>query len=198
MTDSEFSEELKNIDIENIVKQRNEDVKLPENNSNLTNKLSNFNVKKFNIDFDVEKALKEKQRKQNEKTKLEKLEKPEPKKKVFELSIGEILIGIKDVWFEILDDLLQQRFNLSIFTKNNRIFFIGLTITIVVIMIYLYELLTQNDNENNNNSINLNNPIKEVHHIYHLVKPNGEVVENTTKLPLKNILYENSQNGANP
>ena len=92
------------------------------------------------------------------------MEKPEIKKKIYQLSVGEILIGIKDTWFEIIDDLLQQRFSLSIFTKGNRLFFIGLTIAIIVLIVYLYEILTEDE------EVKKETNIKEDHHIYHLVK----------------------------
>jgi hypothetical protein len=55
------------------------------------------------------------------------------KKKIYEMSVGEILVGIKDTWFEILDDLLQQNFTLDIFTRGTRLFFIGLTLVLIII-----------------------------------------------------------------
>jgi hypothetical protein len=187
MTDKDYNsfEHIKNADIDQIIKQRDEDMKLVDNNPNITNKLSDFDVKKFNIDFDVEKAMQEKTRRQKERARLASMEKPEIKKKIYQLSIGEILIGLKDTWFEILDDLLQQRFSLSIFTKGNRLFFIGLTITIIVLIVYLYELLTEDEVPQ------LDTKVKEVHHIYHLVKADGqqgkEGLSEMTKSAQKNM-----------
>jgi hypothetical protein len=174
MTDKTF-EQIESQDVDQIIKQPEYDVNINGENKNETTKMTDFDVKKFNLDFDVDKALQKKIAREKEKKKLASLEKPEIKKKIYELSVGEILIGIKDTWFDILDDLLQYKFSLDIFIKGNRLFFIGLTIAIIVLIIYLYELLTNNDDENKDeNKDDTNNKVKEIHHIYHVVKQNDE------------------------
>ena len=186
-------ENIKDSDVDQIIKNRESEISLDVNNPNLTNKMTNFDVKKFNVDFDVDKALKEKLARERDKKKLATLEKVEVKKPIYQLSIGEILIGIKDVWFEIIDDLLQQRFSFDIFTKGNRLFFIGLTIAIIVLIIYLYELLTDDESDNDiENKKNINTKVKEIHHVYHLVKSpdpkNLDKMSELTRETQKNVV----------
>jgi len=120
-----------------------------------------FDVKKFNLDYDE--YLKESTAlaKRREEERLAILNKPPPKKKIYEMSVGEILVGIKDTWFEILDDLLQQNFTLDIFTRGNRLFFIGLTLVLIIIFVYLYNVFTDDDTPEQPKQL------KEIHHIYH-------------------------------
>ena len=123
-----------------------------------------FDVKEFNVKFEQEKERTKTVGKTLDEQRLAKLNKPPPKKQIYELSIGEIIINIKDAWFEILDDLLQQDFTLETLTRNNRLFYIGLTIIIIFIAIYLYDILTEDDIPEPTKEI------KEIHHIYHTAK----------------------------
>lgn len=66
---------------------------------------------------------------------------PPPPPKPYQLSFYETMVKIKDTWFGILDDLLHQQFYIETFTKENRLFYIGLTLVLVVILIYLLALL---------------------------------------------------------
>ena len=61
--------------------------------------------------------------------------------------MGEIIIGIKDTWFGILDDLLLQRFTFDTFTKDSRLFFIGITLVIFGIVFYVYGYLVDENEE---------------------------------------------------
>lgn len=173
---------IKKYDVDEIIRERKQDVEAQlETNPNISTKMSEFDVRKFNIDFDVEKALQQKLQKEKEKKKLAELNKEPPKKKIYQLSVGEILIGIKDSWFDILDDILQGKIGISLFTKNNRLFFIGLTICIIVLVVYLYDVLTED--EVSETAMGSGN-VKEVHHIYHVVKSNEQ---------LPSFLNENKQ-----
>jgi hypothetical protein len=118
----------------------------------MTTKLTDFDIQKFNLDFDIDKDLQTQKSKAISDMRLSALnnQKP-PEKKIYELSVGEILIGIKDTWFDILDDILQRQISFDIITKNNRLFYIGLTIVIIALIIYLYELLIEDDMPDNSN-----------------------------------------------
>jgi hypothetical protein len=149
------------------------------NTANPSNKEADFDITKFNAAYEEDAEARKKVAREKERKKLAALNKAPPKKKIYQLSIGEVLIGIKDTWFEIIDDLLQQKFSFDIFTKSNRLFFIGLTVSIIVLIIYLYELLTEDETEINANKVD---KVKEVHHIYHLMQsPDGNTKNN--KLP---------------
>ena len=56
--------------------------------------------------------------------KLEEMGSTTNEKSITDLTVFEILIGIKDTWFGITDDLIHLRFNKQTFTKNNRLFYI--------------------------------------------------------------------------
>jgi len=66
-------------------------------------------------------------------------------KSLYNLSIVEFLIGIKNTWFEILDDILAGNFSMSIITAKNRLFFIGLTIVLMAMILYIYNYFTNEE-----------------------------------------------------
>jgi hypothetical protein len=57
-------------------------------------------------------------------------------KPIYEYSVYEIFTGISNTWFGILDDLISFNLN-NILTRNNRLFFIGLTLIIICTLIYV-------------------------------------------------------------
>ena len=57
---------------------------------------------------------------------------------------------------EVLDELLQNKFTINSLNKDNRMFFIGVSIILTTILLYfMYELVSRDDNDNNNNGINI-------------------------------------------
>ena len=84
-------------------------------------------------------------------------------KKPHQMSFIEILIGIKDTWFDILDMSLKKRMTLESFTKNNKLFFIGITILIVLLLAYLLQIIFGGFS----NTKSINKEITEIHHYYH-------------------------------
>jgi hypothetical protein len=62
-------------------------------------------------------------------------------------SMSDILIGVKNTWFGILDDILAGDFNLRIFTRSNRLFYIGITLIVVAILLFLYNYFTEKREE---------------------------------------------------
>lgn len=120
-----------------------------------------LDLQKFNLAFEKEKDLVKYNNKISEKDKLSKFQTATAKKSLSELSIFEILIGIKDTWFDLIDDLLQKQFNATTFTKNNRLFYIGVTIIVIIIILYLYDMMSETEEPENKR-------IVEVRHIYKL------------------------------
>ena len=122
-----------------------------------------FDVTEFNKDFEAHRENVGHQVSEIEKQRLQEFNKQEQSKSIYNLSLFEIFIGIKDTWFGLFDDLLQQKFYTETFTKDNRIFFIGVTIVLFVTVIYLYNMIFSNFNSDQVD----NNKITEIHHIYH-------------------------------
>ena len=118
-----------------------------------------FDSKKFNQEFEKEIDIKKTRSKYIESEKLAKMSKEETTKSITNITIAELLINIKDAWFDMIDDLLQNQFNLEIFTKNNRLFYIGLTLVVIIILIYIYDTITDDQDVENKK-------IVEVRHIY--------------------------------
>ena len=108
----------------------------------------NFDLQKFNKAFEQNKVQTSQINSSLESQRLAKLNSLAPPLKPYQLSFSEILIGIKDSWFELIDELLQSQFYMETFTKKNRMFYIGLTIVIIIIIIYLYDIILGSmDNE---------------------------------------------------
>ncbi len=121
----------------------------------------------FNQKFEQTKELTKEIIKEKDRQRLENLNKETTERSITELSVMEILIGIKDTWFELIDDLLQKKFNATTFTMNNRMFFIGITIIIIAVLAYIYSLFTSDEPNNNENKI------VKIYHVYQ----NGKIAE---------------------
>lgn len=153
-----------------------------------------FDVKAFNKVFEEQQAkLKEDSKKREEET-LKKLNEAKKDVSLISLSIGEILINTKDAWFDILDDLLQYKFGWDILTKNNRLFYIGLTLAVMAIIFYLYEIFTD---EEKTKEINVSKQIIEIHHIgnENNIDDDSETITkpNTTKYSGESTNQQNSK-----
>jgi hypothetical protein len=95
------------------------------------------------------------------------------------LSLYQILINTKDAWFYLLDDLLEQRFEIETFTKNNRLFYIGLTLIFFASILYIYVLLAS-DSETPPETAKRNESINYIYNVY----PNPNVSVPITTVPV--------------
>lgn len=109
----------------------------------------NFNLKQFNLDFEEDLKKRNAERYKREDTTLKQLNTTIEQSHIINMSVGEILVGIKDTWFGIMDDILMLKFNIRTFTKDDRLFFIGLTIVIIVILTYIIHYLSNIGDEYN-------------------------------------------------
>lgn len=107
-----------------------------------------FNLKKFNADFQTKKESRELINNLTNREKISKLEyeanEPElkPELKPWEIQqFTNILANIKNTWFGILDDLIMGEFNVYIFTKSHRAFYIGLTIILFIIIFWIWSFV---------------------------------------------------------
>lgn len=116
-----------------------------------------FDLGKFNKVFDINREITKKNQRVEEIQKLNKLSHVETMTSLYDLNISQILVNTKNTWFNLLDDLLEQRFQISTFTKDNRLFYIGLSVVFIAVVLYLYTLLA-GDLENDESKVPENIP----------------------------------------
>jgi hypothetical protein len=145
--------------------------------TDIKNKDDKFDVNEFNKVFEETKEKRKQKIKQMEEDRIYELNKAQTTKQIYQLSLSEILIGIKDTWFELIDDILQKNVSFTTFTKNNRLFFIGLTIIIIILFVYLIDSLVGSDKESDNK-----NKI-EIHHIYKMDNQAMQQIPNLPEIP---------------
>ena len=68
---------------------------------------------------------------------LSQLDKEPPKLKLHDLSIMQHLLNIKNTWFDLINDLIEQPLNSDILLKNDRLFYIGLTFVLFCLIYFL-------------------------------------------------------------
>ncbi len=102
--------------------------------------------KKFdNNAFEKEKIKQKNLYKQKISDRLKYLNNKQYKKSLTDLSISETLNGIQDSWFEILDDILNQQTIYESFSKDNRLYFVGITIFFFAFILYYYFIIFEID-----------------------------------------------------
>lgn len=115
-------------------------------------------IDRFNRDFNQYRERRKEEMKRKLDQKLAKLNEPIKETPIYNKPIGDILVSTKDAFFGILDDLMKLNFGSDIFTKNNRLFHIGLVILIMgtILLIIRYFSSTKKDGLNVNLNINRN------------------------------------------
>ena len=104
---------------------------------------NDFDVNKFNQDFEAiqNKNLKEKE---NDEEKDDDEEVNYPKKTLNDMRLGSLFSNMKDEVFGTIYDMLSLNYKDSfteIFTKNNRLFYIGIFLVLVCIVLYVISYL---------------------------------------------------------
>jgi len=104
-----------------------------------------FDIAEFNKKFEQVMDERKKEADKENGTKLNKLsqEANENKKNPYNQTIGEILIGIKNTFFGILFDLFDGQFDVSILTKEHRMYYIGMIILSIVLIYSFMNILNQ-------------------------------------------------------
>lgn len=100
-----------------------------------------FDIDKFNRYYEQYRDRRRVEMKEKMEAKLKELNAPQPSIPVYNQSIPKILIDTKDSIFNLLDDLLQGKFTIDTLTKNNRLFFIGITLFFIGLFVYIYNIL---------------------------------------------------------
>jgi hypothetical protein len=117
-------------------------------------------LKKFNKEFEKKQRL-TKLKLSTTKKKKKKNDQKKKEKNIHELTIGEILINTKNTYIDIITEILSGDFDKgvsTIFIKNDRIFYIGVSLLIISFLIYILSFLLSSDNKENqfeNDKINI-------------------------------------------
>jgi len=106
-------------------------------------------VDKFNREFDQYKIRRDQTMKQELEDKLAELNKPNPPTPLYEKSVGEIVISTKDTILNMLDDIIKFTYD-NFFTKDNRLFYIGLIIIMISLIISFIVFFNHEEKEREN------------------------------------------------
>jgi len=87
----------------------------------------------FNDIFAKELERQKQEQKKVEEQKLKDLD-TKYKKTISDMTIYDILKGLKNTWLGIFNELIHMNISLDMLTKENRFFFIGLTIVILALI----------------------------------------------------------------
>lgn len=129
-----------------------------------------FDVNKFNIDFQEATKKLQEEEKIKETQKLQQLNKIEYVKKISDMTFREMLITWKESLLGFLNDLLHLRINKDLFTHEYRLFFLGITLLLSVILFYgIHRLFIKSKINDRNNKI-----INEYHIFSHLTEAKPE------------------------
>ena len=122
-----------------------------DNSDKIQQSKKTFNLANFNANFEKEIKETKARNKELDDERLLNLNRIKYSKPLYEYTIGETIIGIKNAWFNLVDDLLTSNITSNILTKEYRLYFIGLTFIIIGLIMYLYDFFSKDsdiDNEN--------------------------------------------------
>lgn len=123
----------------------------------------NFNLGQFNKEFERTKEIAQESQRLRDLNKLNALSQVQERTSLYNLSILQIIINAKDAWFNLLDDLLDQKFVLDTFIKDNRLFYIGLTVLFFATVLYLYATVLADDSDDVTST---NENVQVVYHVH--------------------------------
>jgi hypothetical protein len=154
-----------------------------DDSNNGSNSEKHFDLAQFNKNFDKNKQASLHSQIITDQKKLDALAQESKISRIslYDLSLFEIIINTKNAWFNLLDDLLDQNFVLDTFTKENRLFYIGLTIIFFTAILYLYAtIMSDNTDDNTDNNTNKSQIIKTIYHV-HQYPQNGGIDKNKSR-----------------
>lgn len=125
-----------------------------------------FDIDKFNRDFEQYRIKRKKEMKKKMALRLAELNKPKKVVQVYEKPLGNILLDTKDAMFEILDDLLQHKLEIDTFTKNNRLFYIGIVLIFIAVFLYMYTIVIGDNHRSSETYKNKHIHIDHLHKIF--------------------------------
>lgn len=95
-----------------------------------------FNLSQFNKLYREEQLKRINFYRSQEEARLKELDKNQPAPDLLNYTLGQHLINMKNTPFNIGSDLINDQFSYRIFTKDNRMFYLGL-ILVIIFLIYL-------------------------------------------------------------
>ncbi len=101
-------------------------------------KSHDFDINKFNRFYEQYRIKRDRDMRRYMVDKLDKLDVKANIPMPHQETTGSILIKMKDALFNILDDILQHRYTVNTFTKNNRLFYIGIMVLIIALIVFVY------------------------------------------------------------
>ncbi len=128
-----------------------------------------FDVDRFNLFFEQYRERRKKEQRKKMRDKLDDLNAPPVIKPIYKYSIGQIAIDTKDALFQILDDVLQGRWSVNTFTRDNRMFYIGIVFILLASFAYLYTMITNDALETTEQSGRF-----EIQHVHKIMNLNGK------------------------
>ena len=141
-------------------------------------------LQKFNSKFEEDQQQRKMEIVRMEKEKLRRMNKKLKVKNIHDLTLGEILVNTKNAYLDIIIELLSFDYKdgiSTIFTKENRIFYIGVSLLILSFFIYILSFIfdsgdTNNKNKSDSDKINIyvNSP-----------NPEQKDMSNSIKKPIK-------------
>lgn len=136
-----------------------------------------FDLAKFNIEFDRNKEIAKENQRISDLNKLNALSQETVHVSLYDLPLADIIINIKNTWFNLLDDLLDQKFEIETFTKDNRLFYIGITILFFTIILYLYTMIISDEgNLITKIESGSSQHVKKIYHIHQYPNPDNKVI----------------------
>ena len=108
-------------------------------------------LQKFNKKFEEEQEQRKMKIVEMEKEKLRMLTSKKKIKNIHDLTLGEILVNTKNAYLDIIIELLSGDYKdgfSTIFTKENRIFYIGVSLLILSFFIYILSFIFDSDSDN--------------------------------------------------
>lgn len=108
---------------------------------------------KFNRQFEQYKTQRKEIMGEELQKKLDILNTPPQELPAYDLSIGQIMINIKDTMFNITDDILRFDVTSDTILKENRLFYLGLFFVIIACLIYLYLYFIETETSNKGSTV---------------------------------------------
>ena len=124
-----------------------------------------FDIDSFNKEFENQSKKRKEDMRKKMQAKIDELSKRDEPIPIHKRSIGEIMISTKDAMFGILEDLLQNKFNKETFTKENRLFYLGVFILMLTVLMILYSLLFPSEPKKSKDEGSI-----KIHHIHKIIK----------------------------
>lgn len=97
-----------------------------------------FNLELFNKKYEDVRKRRQKRIKEIEEEKLARLNRLKHKKKLHQFTVGEHMFNMKDALLGTLNDILRLNITIKTFTKQNRLFYLGLFTLITILIITLF------------------------------------------------------------